>query len=250
VIETKAGERFDRNYGTREGVYRFTGADNFKTENISLSGSAELERAEARRITISGSAAVKSVVSCEELRCSGSFSAGGDVSAGTVTVSGSFSAGENIRCRNADISGSCRTGGSFMASGKIEVAGSLACSGSITCDELKAAGRIGASSVTAGRFSVKGGGEIGTVNCDTAEINSGSRKGRFQRFFERMGKHRELRIHILNVRKEAHIGHCTVDELTVRRAVLSGGCVIRKLIYSDTFVVEENAIVLERVKLQ
>ncbi len=246
----KAGERFDRNYGGLERGYKFSGKQNFQTENINVSGSAELERADARKIIISGSAAVKSDVDCEELRCSGSVKAGGNISAETATVSGSFAADKNIHCENAVISGSCRIGGSFLASGTIEVAGSLACGDSITCDILDAAGRIGASSVSAGRFRVNGGGELGEVECVTAEINRERRKGRLKRLLGRMGYRGELRINSLHAREEVYIRYCSVNELTARRAVLSGGSVIRKLIYSDTFVVEEDAVVQETIKLQ
>ncbi|MBX8631349.1 MAG: hypothetical protein KIY12_05835 [Thermoplasmata archaeon] len=245
----KAGERFDRNYGASSGNADFSENWDFETDRIRISGSSDFENAEARIIEISGSARIKRSVRCDRLECSGSLETGGELTSKAINVSGSIKIGGNMRSVGARISGRCAVVGNYV-SDETNCTGSIECGGDLESRNIEIAGRLAAASIAADSISLNGGGRAETVRCGDIRINM-DRHGRSHfGLLHRWKSGNRFAAERMEVSGSASLSNCSIAELRARRALISGGCVVDKLYYSESFVVEEDGIVRERIRQQ
>ncbi len=239
--------RFDRYYGGKQEEDSFTPPSEFGTETLKLSGSSDIEKADARLISIAGSCRVTDYARCETFDVSGSLHVGGTVSAHSISFSGSAEIGGGLRCISAETSGSCRINGASMVGDKMHASGSISFEGGLRCGELTAEGHIRMPSLTAELVKIDGAGSIGTVTCAGADINSGRAKNTWLKLMS--GRSQELKVETMTVDNAATLGACNIAELTTGSARLIKGCRIGTLRYRDSYDAEDGSTIGNAIKI-
>lgn len=236
-------DKYYSGYGTGQGnggQAHFEPPGDFESEQLSLSGSARVEKAMARHIRISGSATITNGVGSESFECSGSVHSGGNITSSTIRVSGSLDSGGSIRCISFHSSGSCRAAQLVYGESKV------VCSGSMKAAEIESAGTVEingsvhSDAVRAGRVEIGGGGSIGSLTCGTATINTKG-KGRAALFTPFRRRRGELSIERIEASGSVDVDHCTVGEINASSVHVGSDCAVGKIMFKTDCRIEKGA---------
>ncbi len=212
----------------------------FESERLSLSGSANVETAKARHISISGSATITNEVSSETLDCSGSVHAGGNITSSAISISGSLDSGGSIRSVNFHSSGSCRAAQLIYGESEVSCSGSIRAARIESAGTVNIAGSVHSDSVRAANAKIDGGGSIGSLNCDTASINTKG-AGRAVLFLPFMRKRGRLSVDRLVATGSVDADHCTVGEITAGSVHVGSDCTVGKIMFKTDCRIEQGA---------
>ncbi len=150
-------------------------SDSTRRDGI-FSGSISLDGGEWSTLRFSGSANIKSDVTCRSLHVSGSAKVQGNVTCEEeASISGGFKAAGSFSAAELRTSGGIKIGGDVNIAGALRLSGALTAGGDVTCKTLNSSGTLTVGGdCTAENVSVSGKLEIpGLLNAEEVHFCTG-----------------------------------------------------------------------------
>jgi len=239
-------------------------------KDMKAAGSVRLSGGVYRDVNVSGSANISGDVDCQTFRVSGSARMDGSLKTGECHISGSAGMAGSLTAASAQVSGSGRVDGDVTVAGELRASGSLHVGGGIKAQSAQTSGSLYVDQgIECEALNVSGAIEAGgLVNANTVDISLGGRSRLTEVGGERVTVKRRMSFSLnlfgLSLSLGAQFGGLTADtieastvELECTRAqvvrgadvTIGAGCEIDRVEYSNTLVVEDDAVVRERIKV-
>ncbi len=263
--------------------------ENQKIGDLRISGSGSAGGGRYNVVSISGSGKIVGDLNCEKFRISGSGRVDGSITTNDFGISGSGRVTKDLKCVRGSISGSGKVEGSIYG-GTFTISGSGTVEGNFKGDEFiingsgKVGGRISGTSVKLyGAVNVGQGiegdiidirGSLRTnnmVNGDQVNIEVGGRteieeigatkvtvskgiqgRGLVSRFILKLFGGREYDYLVAKTIEadEIYLENTIADVVRGDKIIIGEGCKIKKIEYSDSFVIKsETSTIDETIKI-